>query len=169
MLIGRCAKVRVAAEPHTDLPALVMLGALLRDARIKRSTATDAADSGVSPLSGDQNRGETMLRQSRQRPARRRAPQQIDLFAKNAPTIGGVRPVRATMETQAALTTLMTRLILDNAASAGWNRRGTVMISDKIRPHHLGRKAILYIRQSSAHQVLHNREAAHCNTPCAIA
>jgi hypothetical protein len=32
------------------------------------------------------------------------------------------------------------------------------MISDKIRPHHLERKAILYVRQSSAHQVLHNRE-----------
>jgi hypothetical protein len=28
------------------------------------------------------------------------------------------------------------------------------MISDKIRPHHLERKAILYVRQSSAHQVL---------------
>jgi len=33
------------------------------------------------------------------------------------------------------------------------------MISDKIRPHHLERKAILYVRQSSAHQVLHNRES----------
>jgi hypothetical protein len=33
------------------------------------------------------------------------------------------------------------------------------MISDKIRTHHLERKAILYIRQSSAHQVLHNRES----------
>src|SRR5262245_34205049 len=54
-----CAKVRLAVEPHTDLSALVMLGALLRDARNKRSTASDAADSGVSPLSGDQNRGET--------------------------------------------------------------------------------------------------------------
>ncbi|GEC59279.1 hypothetical protein ACVIW2_000113 [Bradyrhizobium huanghuaihaiense] len=32
------------------------------------------------------------------------------------------------------------------------------MISDKVRPHHLERKAILYVRQSSAHQVLHNRE-----------
>ena len=32
-------------------------------------------------------------------------------------------------------------------------------MSDKIRPHHLARKAILYIRQSSAHQVLHNRES----------
>ncbi len=32
-------------------------------------------------------------------------------------------------------------------------------MSDKIRPHHLERKAILYVRQSSAHQVLHNRES----------
>ena len=28
---------------------------------------------------------------------------------------------------------------------------------DKIKPHHLGRKAILYVRQSSAHQVMHNQ------------
>jgi hypothetical protein len=34
------------------------------------------------------------------------------------------------------------------------------MISDKIRPHQLERKAILYVRQSSAHQVLHNRESS---------
>lgn len=33
------------------------------------------------------------------------------------------------------------------------------MISEKVRPHHLERKAILYVRQSSAHQVLHNRES----------
>ena len=33
------------------------------------------------------------------------------------------------------------------------------MIADKIGPHHLERKAILYVRQSSAHQVLHNRES----------
>jgi DNA invertase Pin-like site-specific DNA recombinase len=32
-------------------------------------------------------------------------------------------------------------------------------MSDKIKPHHLGRKAILYVRQSSAHQVMHNRES----------
>jgi len=31
---------------------------------------------------------------------------------------------------------------------------------EKIRPHHLDRKAILYVRQSSAHQVLHNRESS---------
>ncbi|HZA91690.1 MAG TPA: recombinase family protein [Gemmatimonadales bacterium] len=34
------------------------------------------------------------------------------------------------------------------------------MTSDKIRPHHLERKALLYVRQSSAHQVLHNRESS---------
>jgi DNA invertase Pin-like site-specific DNA recombinase len=34
------------------------------------------------------------------------------------------------------------------------------MISDKIRLHHLERKAILYVRQSSAYQVLHNRESS---------
>ena len=33
-------------------------------------------------------------------------------------------------------------------------------MSEKIRPHHLERKAILYVRQSSAHQVLHNRESS---------
>src|SRR5580765_7346426 len=39
-------------------------------------------------------------------------------------------------------------------------RRRSVMISDKVRPHHLERKALLYVRQSSAHQVLHNRESS---------
>src|SRR5712691_1851779 len=34
------------------------------------------------------------------------------------------------------------------------------MMSEKIRPNHLERKAILYVRQSSAHQVLHNRESS---------
>jgi hypothetical protein len=33
------------------------------------------------------------------------------------------------------------------------------MTSDKIRQHHLDRRAILYVRQSSSHQVLHNRES----------
>ena len=33
------------------------------------------------------------------------------------------------------------------------------MISDKVMPHHLERKALLYVRQSSTQQVLHNRES----------
>ncbi len=31
-------------------------------------------------------------------------------------------------------------------------------MSDKIKVHHLERKAMLYVRQSSAYQVVHNRE-----------
>ena len=34
------------------------------------------------------------------------------------------------------------------------------MMHEKIGLHHLERKAILYVRQSSAHQVLHNRESS---------
>lgn len=34
------------------------------------------------------------------------------------------------------------------------------MMSDKVRPHHLQRKALLYVRQSPAHQVLYNRESS---------
>src|SRR5467141_751452 len=37
---------------------------------------------------------------------------------------------------------------------------GAAMSTDKIGPQHLRRKAILYVRQSSAHQVLHNRESS---------
>jgi DNA invertase Pin-like site-specific DNA recombinase len=33
------------------------------------------------------------------------------------------------------------------------------MSNEKIKPHHLERKALLYVRQSSAHQVLHNEES----------
>ncbi len=32
-------------------------------------------------------------------------------------------------------------------------------MSDKIQEHHLKRKAILYVRQSSQYQVLHNQES----------
>ena len=57
-----------------------------------------------------------MPRQSKQRSARRYVSQQIDLFAKSGPTMGGI-PVWSglPMETQVALATLMTRLILDHA------------------------------------------------------
>jgi hypothetical protein len=57
-----------------------------------------------------------MPRLNKQRPARRRVPQQIDLFAVGPLTIGDV-PTWSGLptETQVALTTLMTRLILDHA------------------------------------------------------
>jgi len=36
---------------------------------------------------------------------------------------------------------------------------GTIMKHERIGQQHLERKAILHVRQSSAHQVLHNRES----------
>jgi hypothetical protein len=68
------------------------------------------------------------------------------------------------------LTGLMIRLILEALGSAAAPYGpGPVMSTDKIRPHHLERKALLYVRQSSAHQVLHNRESSALRTPCGIA
>jgi hypothetical protein len=32
-------------------------------------------------------------------------------------------------------------------------------MSEKIKPHHLDRKAMLYVRQSSVQQVMHNQES----------
>ena len=53
---------------------------------------------------------------SKWKTARRHAPQQIDLFAKDLPASGGM-PAWSGLpkETQAALTSLMIRLILDHA------------------------------------------------------
>jgi hypothetical protein len=59
-----------------------------------------------------------MPNQNRWRSARRSVPPQIDLFAGGVPAASGI-PVWSGLprETQAALTTLMTRLILDHAAN----------------------------------------------------
>ena len=59
-----------------------------------------------------------MPSQNRLKLARQRVPQQIDLFAGNAQITGGMPAWSGLpMETQAALTTLMTRLILEHAAN----------------------------------------------------
>jgi len=59
-----------------------------------------------------------MPRQTKQTQARRRAPQQIDLFTGEEPRMAsGGMPAWSGLptETQVALTDLMTRLILDHA------------------------------------------------------
>jgi hypothetical protein len=58
-----------------------------------------------------------MPRQTKPTQARRRAPQQIDLFTGEPRMATGGMPVWSGLptETQAALTDLMTRLILDHA------------------------------------------------------
>jgi hypothetical protein len=59
--------------------------------------------------------------QSKQLSARRRVPQQIDLFAGEPQTTLGSMPAWSGLpkETQAALTSLMTRLILDHVDQSG--------------------------------------------------
>jgi hypothetical protein len=59
-----------------------------------------------------------MPRQTKLPPARRRAPQQIDLFAEGPQGRIGSVPAWSTLPTdiQAALTELMTRLLLEHAA-----------------------------------------------------
>ena len=57
-----------------------------------------------------------MPRQGKQKPARRRVPHQIDLFAEGPQTIAQMPTWSALpMETQAAATRLITQLILDHA------------------------------------------------------
>ena len=53
-----CARVRVAADAHADLAALMALAELVRDALSDRFAPSNARLSGASNLSRDQNRGE---------------------------------------------------------------------------------------------------------------
>ena len=63
---------------------------------------------------------------------------------------------------------LMARLFIEHCRTPGTEgkRRPPVLdqmrravMSEKIERHHLERKAIVYVRQSSVHQVMHNRES----------
>ena len=103
-----------------------------------------------------------MPRQMKKTSARPRVPQQIDLFAE-AQTVFDIMPVWSGLpaETQASLACLMTRLILDHTDKSRIGATPEVgLIYDKVHPHHLERKALLYVRQLSAHQILHNRESS---------
>jgi hypothetical protein len=66
-----------------------------------------------------------MQRQTKATPARRRTPQQIDLLSRDPQKTIGYMPVWSALprEIQAALTDLMTRLILEHADK---NRVGSV-------------------------------------------
>ena len=53
-----CARVRLAADAHVNLAALTALSMLLRHVLNDHFASSNAALSGVSSLSRDQNRGE---------------------------------------------------------------------------------------------------------------
>jgi DNA invertase Pin-like site-specific DNA recombinase len=158
-----CARVRVAADAHVDLAALTALAALLQYALNDRFASSNTPLSGATGLSRDQNRGEVHA-----------TPDKADAGA--TPRTAADRPVRRRTAEDDRQHAGVVRVTdgdtsgtdqLDNTVDPGacrhepdWLDGGPVMISDKVRPHHLERKALLYVRQSSAHQVLHNRESS---------
>jgi len=109
-----CAGTRIATDAHADLAALTMLATLLRHALNDHFASSNAPFSGASRLSHDQNRGEVYATPDDTDAS---APQQLDLFAGASRTKIGGMPAWSGLptEAQAALTDLMTRLILDHA------------------------------------------------------
>ncbi len=91
------------------------------------------------------------------RPERARHTIQLDLFHPICPAPDWRR---LPAEAREKATRLMARLLRERqqpSQSIVRSEGGTM--SDKIKPHHLDRKAMLYVRQSSAHQVMHNQES----------
>jgi len=124
-----CAGTRIATDAHADLAALTMLGTLLRHALNDHFASSNAPFSGASRLSRDQNRGEVYAtpddtdasappRAATTRPVRRSIADEDRWHAGMVRTADG-SPSSADRsddtEAQAALTDLMTRLILDHA------------------------------------------------------
>jgi hypothetical protein len=112
-----CARVRMAADAHVDLAALTALAALLWQVLNDHLASSDAPVSGVLGVSRGPNRGELHATQTKPPPARRWAPRQIELFAEGARGRTGSVPAWSTLppDIQAALTELMTRLLLEHA------------------------------------------------------
>jgi hypothetical protein len=111
-----CARVRLAAHAHADLSALIALGALLQGccttALQRRMPPNRAYQISLAIGIGER----PMAQQSKRKTARRHVPQQIDLFGEEPQTIGDM-PAWSGLPTEirAALTALMTQLILDHA------------------------------------------------------
>ena len=107
------------SDAHSDLAALMALAELVRGALSDRFAPSNACFR-AHPVSLATSIGErSMPRQTKQAQARRRLPQQIDLFAGEPKTTTDGVPAWSGLptKTQAALTDLITRLILDHADS----------------------------------------------------
>jgi hypothetical protein len=97
-----------------------------------------------------------------QRRRRLRSPlHQLDLCLLNPlPELDGAQRWSALPDrTRQTLADLLTLLLFAHTGGARSSRRATAMSADKIGAQHRTRKAVLYIRQSSAHQVQYNRES----------
>ena len=110
----------LTAQPFVSIDTLAALSALL-DLALKDRTPSVALPSGASRASHDENRGETHVTRdgSGYRHNRQPRPQQMDLFGSGPSNgaIGAPAWPELPAEARAALTSLMTQLILDHAAT----------------------------------------------------
>ena len=119
----------LAAQPYVSIEALAALSALL-DLALKDQTPSAVLLSGASRASHDQNRGETHVTRDGNagkgyRHNRRSRPQhQMDLFGSGLSNDATGAPAWPELpaEARAALTSLMTQLILDHAATTATPR-----------------------------------------------
>ena len=82
---------------------------------------------------------------------------QLSLFPRSRPGPDRTSLPKEALDTAARLIARMLLTTTAGTRSAGeWEDQ---LMSDKIQPHHLERKAVLYVRQSSPYQVVHNRES----------
>jgi hypothetical protein len=118
----------LAAQPYVSIEALAALSALL-DLALKDQTPSAVLLSGASRASHDQNRGEAHV--TRDDKLRERIPTQStiapaasDLFGNGLSNVASGAPAWPELpaEARAALTSLMTQLILDHAATTATPR-----------------------------------------------
>jgi hypothetical protein len=135
-----CCWTRLTAERTVMLSALAILRVLLSEAMPLRATEATSDARIASPDSCV----EIAMQQLRRRPR----PPDLD---------GAQRWSALPDHTRQTLADLLTLLL---TAHAGGARRGAIaMGADKIGAQHRAHKAVLYIRQSSAHQVQNNCES----------
>ena len=152
-----CGRMRRVPHPVVELGALAALRALLSEVVAARVAAGESRSPAVA--SPDQDRGE--------RHGATPPPPDPDTGSAARPSrpaavVGARRD--AGLELAAAGCAAHADRPDDAPAGRARRRRGrptdgaAPMSAEKIGPQHLARKAVLYVRQSSTHQVLHNRE-----------
>jgi hypothetical protein len=130
--------------PHVDLASLHALARLLEGA----NASSQSAVMGAALISHETSRRDVHAPPVHDISVRSVLGPAAGEDSRNAAMAGGASP-GANGTHRAAIT-----------ARAPPSRRRPVMMHEKIGLQHLERKAILYVRQSSAHQVLHNRESS---------
>ena len=149
-----CRTARTTAQPVAALSALAALRALLSDAM--RGAPTGAAI--ASPESCGDRHATPLSPASKAAPSTR--PRSDEPAGDASYSAGLVRSAGAGAADADGASDPPARPRTP-ASFRSWmpNPRATAMSADKIGPQHRAHKAVLCVRQSSAHQVQHNRES----------